>query len=181
MTTLSWKYLISGLLAVSGIYSEKDIEKLRDHIMFPAEKPALLNTIARGISGHIIHNGTVSMYNLLDDASLQKIAENTASRIWKGFVTFGSATVGVFGIFIVIRVIKLMIDTVIHGYTLHTAYGCSLHFLGDIWSSLTHLLLHLARGPTNKRNSTDNKDQSILLSRQSPKHRGKSLVTLAPV
>jgi len=95
--------------------------------MFPAEKPALLNTMARGISGRAIHDGTVSMYNLLDEASLQKIAESTASRLWKGFVTFGSATAGVVGIFIVIRVIKLVIDTAIHRYALHTAYGCSLH------------------------------------------------------
>jgi len=152
MTSLSWEYLTPGPLAVSGIYSEKDIEKLRDHIMFPAEKPALLNTMARGISGHTIHDNTVSMYNLLDEASLQKIADNTASRLWKGFVTFGSATAGVFGIFIIIRVIKLVIDTAIHGYALHTVYGCSLHLLGAIWSSLTHLLLHLARGPTNKDN-----------------------------
>jgi len=154
MTTLSWEYLTPGSLAVSGIYSEKDIEKLRDHIMFPAEKPALLNTMARG------------MYNLLDEASLQKIAESTASRIWTGFVTFGSATAGVFGIFIVIRVIKLVIDTAIHGYALHTAYGCSLHLLGAIWSSLTHLLLHLAQRPTNKDNKryfADNED-----SRQPP-------------
>jgi len=28
MTTLSWEYLTPGPLAVSGIYSEKDIEKL---------------------------------------------------------------------------------------------------------------------------------------------------------
>jgi len=113
--------------------------------MFPVEKSALLNITVRGISGHTIHDGTVSMYNLFDEASQQKIAESTTSRIWKGFVTFGSATAGVFGIFIVIRVIKLVIDTAIHEYALHTAYGCSLYLLGAIWSSLTHLLLHLAR------------------------------------
>jgi len=149
--------------------------------MFPAEKPALLNTMARRISGHTIHDGTVSMYNLLDKASLQKIAESTASRLWKGFVTFGSAIAGVFGIFIVIRVIKLVIDTAIHGYALHTAYGCSLHLqiaprrcslhlLGAIWSSLTHLLL--ARGPTNKENkrySTDNENSGYLSATNIPK------------
>lgn len=51
MTSLSWKYLTSELLTINGIYSEKDIEKLRDHIMFPAEKPALLNFVARGLNG----------------------------------------------------------------------------------------------------------------------------------
>ncbi|KAL6417424.1 hypothetical protein ACFW04_012756 [Cataglyphis niger] len=156
LTTLSWDYLTPGPLAISGIYSKKDIEKLRDHIMFPAEKPALLNTIARGLTGHSIDTNVVSMYNLLDEASLNKIAENAASRVWNGFVTFGSATAGIFGILVVIRTIKIVVDTAIHGYALHTAYGWSLHLLGAIWSSLTHLLLHLARGPINK--DGDNKD-----------------------
>ncbi|KAL6421646.1 hypothetical protein ACFW04_014564 [Cataglyphis niger] len=43
LTTLSWDYLTSGPLAISGIYSKKDIGKLRDHIMFPAEKPPQYN------------------------------------------------------------------------------------------------------------------------------------------
>ncbi|KAL6430623.1 hypothetical protein ACFW04_006903 [Cataglyphis niger] len=132
LTTLSWDYLTPGPLAISGIYSKKDIEKLRDHIMFPAEKPALLNTIARGLTGHSIDTNVVSMYNLLDEASLNKIAENAASRVWNGFVTFGSATAGIFGILVVIRIIKIVVDTAIHGYALHTAYGWSLHLLGAI-------------------------------------------------
>ncbi|XP_050457854.1 uncharacterized protein LOC126854812 [Cataglyphis hispanica] len=122
--------------------------------MFPAEKPALLNTIARGLTGHSIDTDVVFMYNLLDETSLNKIAENAASRVW--FVTFDSATAGIFGILVVIRIIKIVVDTAIHGYALHTAYGWSLHLLGAIWSSLTHLLLHLARGPINK--DDNNKD-----------------------
>lgn len=162
MTTLSWKYLTPGPLAVSGIYSEKDIEKLRDHIMFPAEKPALLNTVARGLTGHSIDGSAISMYSLLDEASLNKIVESAASRVWRGFVTFGSATAGIFGILLVVRIIKLVIDTAIHGYALHTAYGCSMHLLGAIWSSVTHLLLHLAHGPDNKKNDTQTNEAPSL-------------------
>ncbi|KMQ90429.1 hypothetical protein RF55_9815 [Lasius niger] len=123
MTTLSWEYLTPGPLAISGIYSEQDIQKLRDHIMFSAERPALLNTIARGLSGHPIDKDAVSVYNLLDEASLNKIAENAASRVWNGFVTFGSATAGIFGILIIVRIVKIIVDTAIHGYALHSAYG----------------------------------------------------------
>ncbi|XP_036138366.1 uncharacterized protein LOC105829195 isoform X1 [Monomorium pharaonis] len=150
MTKLTWKYLTPAPLADSGIYSKKDIERIREHIMFPAEKPALLNTIARGLVGHTFDSNSVSVSNLLDEASLNKIVESATSRIWKGFLTFGSATAGIFGIFLIIRIIKLIIDTAIHGYALHTVYGCSMHLLGAIWSSLTHLLLHLAHGPPKK-------------------------------
>ncbi|KYN00130.1 hypothetical protein ALC62_09091 [Cyphomyrmex costatus] len=33
----------------------------------------------------------------------------------------------------------------IHGYALQTIYGLSLHLIGAVWSSVTHLLLHLGR------------------------------------
>ncbi|XP_067203492.1 uncharacterized protein [Linepithema humile] len=155
MTTLSWKYLTPGPLAVSGIYSEKDIERLREHIMFPAERPALLNSVARGLTGHSFNSEAVSMYNLLDEASLNKIVDTTASRIWNGFLTFGSATAGIFGIFLIARIVKLVIDTAIHRYAFHTVYGCSMHLLGALWSSLTHLLLHLARGPVETKKKSN--------------------------
>lgn len=144
MAALTWRYLTPESLAISGIYSETDLEKLRNHIMFPAEKPALLNAIARGLTGHSMNIDGISVYNLLDEASLNKIVESTASRIWKGFINFGSTTAGLVGIFMIIHLIKLVIDTVIHGYALYTVYGCSLHLHEALWSSLANLLLHLA-------------------------------------
>lgn len=75
MTTLTWRYLTPQHLAMSGIYIAADLDRLRDHIMFSAEKPALLNTLARGASGHPIHPGSLSMDNLLDEDSLNKIVD----------------------------------------------------------------------------------------------------------
>lgn len=172
MTTLTWKYLTPEHLATSGIYSAKDLEKLRDYIMFPAERPALLDTIARGAGGHPIHTGAISMHHLLDEDSINKIVDNTASRLWKGFVTFGSATAGVFGIFVIIRIVKLIIDTAIHGYALYTIYGWSLHLLGALWSSITHLLVHLAQRPKvaelpNNEATNDTTNEPVVISQPS--------------
>jgi len=44
-----------------------------------------------------------------------------------------------------IRIIKLILDTIVHGYALHTVYGWSMYLLGAIWDSLTQLLLHLGK------------------------------------
>lgn len=145
-----WRYLTPGKLATSGIYSESDIEELRDHIMFPAERPALLNTIARGMSGQQIPDGSISMYNLLDEQTLTRIVESTTTKVWSGFITFGSATAGILGIFVVVRIIKIIIDTLIHGYALHSVYGWSLHLIAAIWGSFTNLLLHLGRTRGNE-------------------------------
>ncbi|KYQ49650.1 hypothetical protein ALC60_11283 [Trachymyrmex zeteki] len=143
LTQPAWRYIDAASLATSGIYSSEDIDRLCSHIMFPIEKPSMLNTIAKGAMGETIQPGSVYMMNLLDENSLNQIAESAGGKLWRSFVTFGSASAGVLAIFIIVRIVKLIIDTMIHGYALHTVYGWSLHLLGAVWSSVTHLLLHL--------------------------------------
>ncbi|KYQ47802.1 hypothetical protein ALC60_13167, partial [Trachymyrmex zeteki] len=143
LTKPKWYYVSPTSLATSGIYSDEDLNRLRSHIMFPVEKPSMLNTLARGALGGSIQPGTVSITNLLDEDSLNRTAASTGARLWAGFVTFGSASAGIIAIFVIIRVTKLVIDTIIHGYALHSMYGWSMHLLGAVWSSMTHLLLHL--------------------------------------
>jgi hypothetical protein len=147
LTKPSWKYVSPTTLATSGIYTSKDLDRLRNHIMFPVEKPSTLNNLAQGAMGHTILVGSLSIAGLLDEQALNKIAENTGKKLWNGFMNFGSASAGILGIILIIRIIKLFVDTIIHGYALHTVYGWSIHLLGAIWSSITHLLLHLARSP----------------------------------
>ena len=84
LTKATWKHTNSSSLATSGIYSQSDLNKLRDHIMFPTVKPMILNFLAREITGHPSINQ---------------------------------------GIIIIIRVIKLIADTIIHGYALHRLFG----------------------------------------------------------
>ncbi|KYQ52390.1 hypothetical protein ALC60_08496, partial [Trachymyrmex zeteki] len=51
-----WHYISTTTLATSGIYNNDDIDRPRSHIMFPLEKPSMLNTLARtelgGPKGH---------------------------------------------------------------------------------------------------------------------------------
>jgi len=173
LTHPTWKYSSPSSLATSGIYTSEDLDRLRMHIMFPVEKPSMLNTLARGAMGGHIPAGSISMVNLLDEESLNRIAESAGERLWKGFITFGSASAGVLAIFIIIRVTKLIIDTIIHGYALHSVYGWSVHLLAAIWSSVTNLLLHnehrLRREPTT---TEEGKETTEILQTQSlnPSH-----------
>ncbi|KAH0944445.1 hypothetical protein HN011_009617, partial [Eciton burchellii] len=159
LTRSTWKYVNPAFLATSGIYSSSDLERLRSHELHHVEKPSMLNTIARGAIGQRIPEGSISMINLLDEKSLDKIAESAGARIWKGFITFGSASAGVLAVFIIARLAKLIIDTIIHGYALHSFYGCGIHLLAAIWSSVTHLILHLARPMKTDRASQPEEQQ----------------------
>ena len=156
LTKTNWEYANPGELAVSGIYSQLDLEKLRDLIMFPAEKAAILNNMARRITGEPTIDRGFSITTLLDEAAWDEITKNTWDRMWNSFITFGTLSAGFIGVIIIFRMIKLIADTIIHGYALHTIYGWSIHLPGAIWSSVTNLLLHL--GKANKQGNNGNEE-----------------------
>ena len=49
--------------------------------MFPAEKTAILNTLARGATGKVIVPGTVNILGIMDENALTTLAKNTASKL----------------------------------------------------------------------------------------------------
>jgi len=87
LTYLIWKYVNPASLATSGI-STSDLNRLRNHTMFPVEKSSMLNTTARGAMKQCIPKGSLFMMNLLDEQSLDKMAESTGTCLWKSFVIF---------------------------------------------------------------------------------------------
>lgn len=159
MTKPNWKYVNPGSLATSGIYSENDLTELRNHIMFPAERPAIINAVARGMMGQptTMHGGG-SFANFLDEASVEKIAISAWKKFWDRFLIFGNISAGFIGILLAIKFVKLILDTIVHGYALHTVYGWSIYLIGAIWDSVTHLLLHLKTNipGKEKRKNTEN-------------------------
>ncbi|CAK9807063.1 hypothetical protein ANTQUA_LOCUS5127 [Anthophora quadrimaculata] len=145
LTKATWRYVNPHNLADGGIYSPEDLEKLKEHIMFPIERPAIVNSLAQGVTGREYSTQALHLHNLFDETTLNKLAESTGKRIWSGFVTFGSFTAGIMGVYLTVRVIKAAVSTISNGVTLHSVYGWSLHLLGAVWSSLTHSFLFLSQ------------------------------------
>ena len=110
--------------------------------MFQAEKPMILNSLAREITGHPTINQGISLTNLFNEDVIDKIAESTWRRFWTIFTSFGTTSAGLIELIIIIRGIKLKADNIIHGYALHRLFAWSLHLLGAFWVSVTNLLLH---------------------------------------
>jgi hypothetical protein len=96
--------------------------------MFPAERPAMLNTLARGMMGQptAMHNGG-SFSNFLDEASIEKIAISAWEKFWNKFLNFGNISAGFIRIYLAVRAVKLLLDTIVHGYALHSVYGWSVY------------------------------------------------------
>lgn len=184
-TKPTWSYKKAEHLATSGIYSQMDLDKLRDRIMFPAEKPAVLNSIAQGVTGHGAGKDGISLLNLMDEKTLEHVASDTAKRMWSGFVEFGSASAGVMAILLIFKLFKMLIDTCINGYALHEAYGCGLYLIGALWNTLASFLLHRTREPTRS-NAQDMEMGNIPIprvrtSRMEPKDEDSQSVNLEGV
>ncbi|XP_076618874.1 uncharacterized protein LOC143340594 [Colletes latitarsis] len=141
LTKSTWKYIDPKNLANGGIYSHEDLENLKEHIMFPIERGAIVSSLAQGATGRQYTPGAISMFNLIDEESLEKIAKSAGSKMWEGFISFGSFSAGVIGIYIIIRLVKGALSTIVNGFALHATYGWGLHLLGAIWGSLTTALL----------------------------------------
>ena len=103
LTKVTWKYTNPLSLATSGIYSQSDLDKLRDHIMFTAKKPMILNSLAREITRHITINQGISLTNLFNEDVIDKIAESGWGRFWTIFTSFGTTSSGLIGLIIIIR------------------------------------------------------------------------------
>ena len=73
LTQPTWTYINPSELAVSGIYNQKDLDQLRQRIMFPMEKPGLLNDLAREMGGYSLKKEDSSINKLMNENVIQHI------------------------------------------------------------------------------------------------------------
>ena len=142
--------------------------------MFPAEKPMILNSLAREITGHRTINQGISLTNLFNEDVIDKVAESAWGRFWISFTSFETTSAGLIGLIIIIRGIKLIADTIIHGYALHRLFGWSLHLLGTFWDSVANLLLHLGTHQFSGPPADSNQELLTASAPQSSKEAPKS-------
>lgn len=72
MSKVSWQYVDPGELANEGIYSQEDLKRISEQIMFPIERPAMLSAFARGISGRGDLPDDLTLVHLLDERTLKR-------------------------------------------------------------------------------------------------------------
>jgi len=108
---------------MNAIYSNGDLDSLWNHMMSPIEKLSMLNIIAR--------RQRIGKKYIDDKSPRQEITrQNNRERKnipLEGFVTFGSANPRVLIEFIIVRLIKLNIDT-IYEYALHLSSDAAFIF-----------------------------------------------------
>ena len=95
MTKPTWKYTNPAELVHSRIYTEKELDQTRERIIFPVERPDVLNDLTREMRGHPLGNSEGSLLKLLNQNAMERIIDNTWTRIWTKFLTFGTISAGI--------------------------------------------------------------------------------------
>lgn len=74
------------------------------------------------------------------------LVDSAVRRYWTRFLGFaswlGHLTTAVIGFWMIGKIVKFLIDTVIHGRILYDIYGCGWQLIAALWDSLTSLLTH---------------------------------------
>ena len=87
--------------------------------------------------------------------------ENIVPKYWNKLTSWstrlGNITSTFIGLYMIGRIIKFMIDTIMHGCILYDIYGLGWQLIASFWDSLTNFLSHRS---VMKRTSQQEKDNS---------------------
>ncbi|KAL7288331.1 hypothetical protein TKK_0017665 [Trichogramma kaykai] len=156
----TWNYEEIRSFMTSGIYSAEELEKLEDHMAFPLKRQALLESVVRRLADRPRTAESGNFQKLLDEDTFNKMSRSYFRSLYAGFIEFGAVCASIAGCVVVIQLIKLVIDTVIHGVTLYSIYGWSFRLLGAFFGSITTMLIHIGRPATNNNNNRHDDDNN---------------------
>lgn len=76
----------------------------------------------------------------------ESLIENVLDKYWAKFLSWttwlGNITSTFIGIYMIARILKFVIDTIMHGRILYDIYGFGWQLLASFWDSLTTFLSH---------------------------------------
>lgn len=141
-TTHTWFYRAPGDLATAGIYSQKQLDNLNRQVMYPSEREAISNGIVRKIlvPGEEDHQN-LKLDNIMDESYIKNIFKRTWSSTWATLTAIGELMSAALAFWLICKVFKFIIDSVLHAYELHNVYGFVWILIFSFWDAFVYLLL----------------------------------------
>ncbi|XP_049300635.1 uncharacterized protein LOC125774556 isoform X1 [Anopheles funestus] len=138
----SWSYTPLPSLMKSGVYDYESLQQMKDMVYEQSNKRIASSVIHKMISGQHPNLQGFTFDTLIPE----NIIHGAFDKYWSKFVSWstwlGNVTSTAIGIYMFTRVVKFIVDTVIHGRILYDIYGIGWQLLAAFWDSLTNLLSH---------------------------------------
>jgi hypothetical protein len=168
VSSSNWSYLDITNLATDGIYTQDELDSLRDHIMYPIEKQSVENIMVRNYMGLNPYIQSKHGSFMLTPYDIDNLTESLSHKIWEYFTNFGTITSGLFGLYVGFLLLKYIINLIFNGLSLYKTFGCSLKLLGLAFSSVTHYLTtHCVSTSNNKQESSHEHEDQIPMNNPS--------------
>lgn len=158
---IPWRYEDQNDLIKSGIYSFESTDELRRQIMYPAERQAIENVLAKSLMGHDIDQQNINVLHMLSPEHLFKI-RTYFQESWSFITQIGNVSAAILGIVAIIRMIKYVIDVVINIRIIKNMYGWSWWIFAATWNTLTTYLIHRQAQEQNLNSQTDTELNSVV-------------------
>lgn len=142
--TSAWSYRHIPNLMKAGIYSEDNVEKMREAVYDNALQRSSSVYLNRVITGRDADRQLFETRNFLSDDAIDTALKRYWSKVTGWAVGLGQFSSMIIGFWMMWKIIKFVIDTVIHGRLLYDIYGLGWQLCAALWDSLTTYLAHRA-------------------------------------
>lgn len=142
--TSAWSYRHIPNLMKAGIYSEDNVEKMREAVYDNALQRSSSVYLNRVITGRDADRQLFETRNFLSDDAIDTALKRYWSKVTGWAIGLGQFSSMLFGFWVMGKLIKFVIDTVIHGRLLYDIYGLGWQLCAALWDSLTTYLAHRA-------------------------------------
>lgn len=148
----------------SGVYDAESLERMKNMIYEQGDKKIASSVLHKAISRQ-----HPNLQGFTFDALIsERIIDNAFNKYWSKFISWstwlGNVTSTALGIYMITRMIKFAVDTLIHGRILYDIYGFGWQLLASFWDSLTNLLSH--RNVMKRYQDKDDQTECITLEPQ---------------
>lgn len=137
-----WSYISLPDLMNSGIYDKSSIDKMRNMIYEQSDRRSVSTVFHRTIEGNQPDRQGYSMARIFDEKEIHSMLTTYWEKLMNWYNTIGTIASTIFGLYIMGRAMKFLIDTIVHGRILYDIYGLSWRLIASCWDSLTSLISH---------------------------------------
>lgn len=138
----TWSYTPLPNLMNSGVYDAESVEKMRSMIYEQGDKRIASNLLHKILIGQKPDFQGFRFEALISDRMIETVFEKYWSKLLSWSTWLGYITSTFIGIYMIGRLVKFAIDTIMHGRILYEIYGLGWQLLASFWDSFTNFLSH---------------------------------------
>ncbi len=129
-------------ISASGLFNLEDVRQFEQQLHYQNSRQTLASHLAKGlVDRDISQNGRISLYGLLNQEDLAKIAKNTFYAIYGWISNIGSFFSAIVGTALIFQIFKYIISTFLRCFHLQQEFGFSCLICAGLWSTLSQFLL----------------------------------------